>query len=179
MRPKRIRWLAVIAAVAMAGTVAVAQAYDGIPVSGGETISGTINLSGIVPPAPPIKVTKHPQECGTEVPYEALIVGADKGIENVATARSHPPSLPVNGRCLSSQTFPQSHNSGPHRFPAGPRGAGPGAVRRPPLEPFAVALSPTRAGPPSRGASFPSARGCSASRRGRRGSPRKAHAPRS
>ncbi len=78
-----IGWLAVTATVFIAGAGTLAQAYETVVVSNGGTISGTIKFSGVAPPAKSIKVTKNLQECGAEVPYEALIVGAEKGIKNV------------------------------------------------------------------------------------------------
>ena len=83
MRRIRFGLFAPMAAFAIAGTGVAARAYDAVAVRDGGTISGTIKLSGAVPPATTIKVTKHAEQCGPEVPYEALIVGADKGIKNV------------------------------------------------------------------------------------------------
>ncbi len=83
MRRVRIGWILVRAALVIAGIGAAAQAYDMVAVSEGGTIRGTIRLSGVAPPAKSIKVTKNLQGCGAEVPYEALVVGAKKGIKNV------------------------------------------------------------------------------------------------
>ncbi len=79
----RIGWFALMVTVAVAGTGVAAQAYDAMDVPNGGTINGTIKLSGVAPPAKTIKVTKHAQQCGAEVPDEALVVAADKGIKNV------------------------------------------------------------------------------------------------
>ncbi len=72
--------LAMAVAVAMAPA---AQAYDGMAVTDGGTISGTIKFAGAPPPAKTIKTTKDTQVCGAELPDETLVVGGDKGIKNV------------------------------------------------------------------------------------------------
>jgi len=72
--------LAMAVAVAMAPA---AQAYDGMAVTDGGTISGTIKFAGTPPPAKTIKTTKDTQVCGAELPDEALMVGGDKGVKNV------------------------------------------------------------------------------------------------
>ncbi len=83
MRRIGIGTLAMAAAMAVTAPGTVAQAYDAMAVTDGGTISGTIKLAGTPPAAKSIKTSKDQQQCGAEVPDEALMVGADKGIKNV------------------------------------------------------------------------------------------------
>ncbi len=71
-------------ALGLVGAPAAAAAgYQPAAVSDGGTIAGTVTYGGTPPPAKTVKTTKDQQQCGAVVPDEALMVGANKGIENV------------------------------------------------------------------------------------------------
>ena len=78
------RWiLGALALVASAMLVATASAYEGIDVTDGGSISGDVKYNG-EPPAPAkLPVTKDNEVCGKEKTSPDLIVGANKGIQNV------------------------------------------------------------------------------------------------
>ena len=64
-----------------------AWAYDAIEVKDGGSISGEIKFSGTPPTPEKIAATKDQEVCGkTEKVNESLLVGANKGIQNVVVA---------------------------------------------------------------------------------------------
>jgi hypothetical protein len=63
--------------------VTTAQAYEATALPDVGAISGTITLLGVLPPARLIKGPVNARESVAEVPDEGLIVGANRGIENV------------------------------------------------------------------------------------------------
>jgi plastocyanin len=83
MHGMRMGWLGLAAAAALIVPVRMAQGYDTMSVADGGTIAGTIKFTGTPPAAKTIKTTKDVEQCGVEVPDEALVVGGDKGIKNV------------------------------------------------------------------------------------------------
>ena len=80
MRRRQLGWVAIAGSLVLAATV---PAYEGIDVTDGGTISGEVKFSG-APPAPEkLAVTKDNEVCGKEKTSAALVVGANKGIQNV------------------------------------------------------------------------------------------------
>jgi plastocyanin len=82
-----IRKTLAVAAVAglILGVVAHASAYEGSEVKDGGTITGSIKFAGAPPARKEIPVTKDNEVCGKEKHLSwDLIVGPNKGIENVA-----------------------------------------------------------------------------------------------
>lgn len=68
---------------------------EALAASGAGVISGRVLFAGDPPAAKKIKVTKDVDKCGTEVPFQELVVGADKGIQyavaSVAGVKGAPP----------------------------------------------------------------------------------------
>ena len=60
-----------------------AQAYEAAAVPDGGTISRTITLLDVIPPAKSTKVTENARDCAAEARDETLNVGADRGFKNV------------------------------------------------------------------------------------------------
>ncbi|MBI4595321.1 MAG: hypothetical protein HY730_02975 [Candidatus Tectomicrobia bacterium] len=56
--------------------------YQEIEVSNGGAISGEVKLTGMVPKAAPLSVTKNQDYCGDHKPSEKLLVGVNGGIKN-------------------------------------------------------------------------------------------------
>jgi plastocyanin len=76
-----------VAAATVAWCAASAHAYEGGPVSGGGTISGTVKFQGQAPARKPIEVTKDKEVCGQhEILTEDLIVGPNGGLENAVVS---------------------------------------------------------------------------------------------
>jgi plastocyanin len=71
-----------VAAAAVLGMAAGAHAYDAMAVTDGGTIIGTIKYTGAAPAEKTIKPNKDVEVCGSDLPNEALEVGADKGLKN-------------------------------------------------------------------------------------------------
>jgi plastocyanin len=79
--------VAVAAAGVLIGLASRTHAYEGGDVKDGGTISGTVKFSGAPPARKPLEVTKDKEVCGKEKHLSLdLIVGADKGIENVVVS---------------------------------------------------------------------------------------------
>ncbi len=79
--------IAVAAAGLILGTVAQAPAYEGGEVKDGGTITGTVKFAGAPPARKALEVTKDKDVCGKEKHLTwDLIVGSDKGIENVVVS---------------------------------------------------------------------------------------------
>lgn len=67
-----------------------AWAYEVIDVKDGGTISGEIKFSGTPPTPEKIATTKDQEVCGkTEKVNESLLVGANKGLQNVVVSISN------------------------------------------------------------------------------------------
>jgi plastocyanin len=70
--------------------VAGASAYEAMEVKDGGTISGEVKFSGTPPTPEKIAATKDQEVCGkVEKVNEALLVGANKGIQNVVVSISN------------------------------------------------------------------------------------------
>jgi hypothetical protein len=81
-----------LSAVALAAGVAVAAsgwAYTGGPVADGGTITGEVKYQGDPPAPAKIAVTKDNEVCGKEKVSPDLVVGPDKGIQNVVVRLSN------------------------------------------------------------------------------------------
>ena len=66
---------------------APSSAYTTMPVLAGGTVSGTVTYSGAAPPPKKLEVTKDVAVCGKESHVdESLVVGANKGIQNVVVS---------------------------------------------------------------------------------------------
>jgi len=57
-------------------------AYEGGAVAEKGSISGVVKVAGQPPVGKPIEVTKDQAICGTSIPVETVIAGADKGVKN-------------------------------------------------------------------------------------------------
>lgn len=57
-------------------------AYEGGAVAEKGSISGVVKVAGQPPAGKPIEVNKDQAICGTSIPLETLIAGADKGVKN-------------------------------------------------------------------------------------------------
>ena len=69
---------------------ATTWAYEAVEVTDGGTISGEVKFAGDPPKPEKIATTKDQEVCGkTEKVNEALLVGANKGIENVVVSIVH------------------------------------------------------------------------------------------
>jgi hypothetical protein len=68
------------ASIVLAGTV---LAYEGVDVADGGTISGDVKYNGDPPAPAKLAVTKDNEVCGKEKNSPDLVVGANKGIQNV------------------------------------------------------------------------------------------------
>jgi plastocyanin len=77
-----------VALAASLSLVAAAGAYDGVEVSDGGTISGEVKFSGDPPAPAKIPVTKDNEVCGKEKTSPDLVVGSNKGIQNVVVRLS-------------------------------------------------------------------------------------------
>ena len=77
-------WLVVLLAVGfpLSGAGSVAWGYEGGAVPEKGSISGVVKVTGQPPAAKPIEVNKDQATCGTSLPAEGLIAGADKVVKN-------------------------------------------------------------------------------------------------
>jgi len=67
--------------------LSAAWGYEAIEVKDGGTISGEVKFSGDAPAAEKLAITKDQEVCGkTEKVNEALLVGANKGLQNVVVS---------------------------------------------------------------------------------------------
>lgn len=98
-------------AVAVALTVAMsapAMAYEQVTVSDGGTLTGVLRFAGVPPRLEPLTVNKNRDVCGERKPSEALVVGADGGVQGgvillEGVTRGKKPSREVvldNAKCL-------------------------------------------------------------------------------
>ncbi len=79
--------IAVAVAGLILGTAAQAPAYEGGEVKDGGMITGTVKFAGAPPARKALEVTKDKDVCGKEKHLTwDLIVGSDKGIENVVVS---------------------------------------------------------------------------------------------
>ena len=79
----------IIGLMAMAAVCAApVMAYEGGPVSGGGSISGTVKLQGAAPAAKLVDVTKDKEVCGAhgDLKAEDLVVGANNGVANAVVS---------------------------------------------------------------------------------------------
>src|SRR6266540_2006751 len=87
--------------------VSVAWGYEVIDVKDGGTISGEVKFVGTPPLSEKIAVTKDQEVCGkTEKVNEALLVGPNKGIQNVVVSLSNiqkGKKLPETGATLDQK----------------------------------------------------------------------------
>src|SRR5688500_9547466 len=76
----RLRGLAaaVVVTAALAGP---ALAYEEVTVQDGGTLTGTLKFAGVPPKLEPLMVNKNREVCGERKPSEALVVGADGGVQ--------------------------------------------------------------------------------------------------
>jgi hypothetical protein len=74
-----LRALLLISSV-VAATAPAAAAYREIPVENGGSITGHVRVVGDVPALPPQPVFKQQETCGTTVPDERLVLGANKAL---------------------------------------------------------------------------------------------------
>jgi plastocyanin len=73
--------------LAMLGWPVSSIAYEAVAVSNGGAIVGAVKYAGDPPPPEKITVTKDEKVCGSEPKVsEALVVGPDKGIQNVVVS---------------------------------------------------------------------------------------------
>jgi len=69
------------------GSVVRVQAYDGVEVKDGGTITGTVKFAGTPPARKEVPVTKDKEVCAKEKHLSSdLIVGPNKGIENAVVS---------------------------------------------------------------------------------------------
>jgi plastocyanin len=70
--------MAVAVTAALAGP---ALAYEEVTVQDGGTLTGTLKFAGVPPKLEPLMVNKNREVCGERKPSEALVVGADGGVQ--------------------------------------------------------------------------------------------------
>src|SRR5262245_60994548 len=78
-----------MAAIGMLGwCTGTAFAYDGAPVTGGDTITGMVKFQGAPPAHKALEVTKDKEVCAAhgELKAEDLLVGSGGGIENAVVS---------------------------------------------------------------------------------------------
>lgn len=69
--------------LALAGAiVGPAMGYEGVEVKDGGTLTGSVRFVGTPPKLAPIPVKKNQDVCGSSMPSEALVLGADGGVRN-------------------------------------------------------------------------------------------------
>lgn len=71
-----------VAMMAIAGFAARGVAYEGMDVTDGGTLLGTIALEGAAPAPVKVEVTKDPEVCGKDKTAPNLIIGTGNGIAN-------------------------------------------------------------------------------------------------
>ena len=67
----------------LAAGFAAAADYKVVPVANGGTVSGRVSLNGPAPAPVMLKVDEDKAVCGADRPSEELVVGANRGIQNV------------------------------------------------------------------------------------------------
>ncbi|MFQ5899047.1 MAG: hypothetical protein ACE5JN_12500 [Candidatus Methylomirabilia bacterium] len=73
-------WLVTLA-LALAGAIpGLALGYEVVEVKDGGTLTGSVKFVGAPPKLEPIPVKKNQDLCGSSVPSEALVLGANKGV---------------------------------------------------------------------------------------------------
>ncbi|MFQ5897463.1 MAG: carboxypeptidase regulatory-like domain-containing protein [Candidatus Methylomirabilia bacterium] len=84
------RWAFVAASVAVGSLLLAGQAalaYEVVKVDDGGTITGTVKLSGSVPPPQKLEVTRDPRVCGAEAKTaDTLVASSSGGLKNVVVS---------------------------------------------------------------------------------------------
>ena len=83
------KWLLVLVAIGglIVAPLIPALAYEGGPVSGGGVITGSVKFTGAIPAPKKLKVDKDTAVCGTDKPWEGLLVNkANRGIQNAVVS---------------------------------------------------------------------------------------------
>jgi plastocyanin len=80
MTLRSLRWL--VAAVTLAALPVPAPAYVEAPVADGGTLVGRVRFAGEPVKGEPLPVRKNTDVCGDTKPFQALVVGPNKGVRN-------------------------------------------------------------------------------------------------
>jgi plastocyanin len=79
----KLRWLPlIVVAVALAALAVPAPAYVEAPVADGGTLTGRVRFAGEPVKGEPLPVRKNTDVCGDTKPFQALVVGPNKGVRN-------------------------------------------------------------------------------------------------
>lgn len=75
-------WLGLWVALSLAAAPAASLGYVETPVADGGTVVGHVRLAGEPVKGEPIPVRKNLDVCGESQPFEALVLGADRGVRH-------------------------------------------------------------------------------------------------